>query len=1054
VFSSPSLTKFLEIAKTIPSLLIEGLWDAPKGVLLNLLQTTLKKGLLVVSSEGNEVRLSADARYFGVRHLLEFPSWETLPGDEIAPSPDLVGKRLETLYALAQAKEPPCIIAPLQAILQPVLPPRTLTSLCALWKVGEPLPFAELPALLTRLGYRRVPVVSDKGQFAVRGGILDLFPLASPDPYRLDFFGDHLEAIRLFDPVGQTSTGRASSLFLCPAAEERKLLTASLFDYLGDDPLVIFNDPLALEDKFVAVLKTAFTSSFKKLLSTSNIHYWTPQRAEDLSPTTIKQRTGRAFYTGETPVQPLELEMFGHEITTSRWRHPFLPVQELLPELAHSPLQITFVCASPLEEKGLKEKFSLPKHALFERGSLSSGFALADSAEAIIPTAEMTHRYPLRREKWRTTFHAPAADFHELVPGDLVVHFHHGIGKFLGIKTEKNHLGLKAEFLELEYSSNSKLLVPIAQSYLISRYVGASEEVPTLHALGEKAWQKTRTKTEQAILGYAKDLIQLQAEREVQGGFSFPRDTLPMQMFEEEFPYHETDDQLSVDRLVCGDVGYGKTEVAMRAAFKAAFEGKKQVAVLVPTTVLALQHFETFSQRMQGTPVVIRCISRFQSPREIKDTLRGLEEGTVDIVIGTHRLLSRDIVFRDLGLIIVDEEQRFGVRAKEYLKTLKVGVDCLTMTATPIPRTLYLSLLGARAISVIGTPPQDRLPIKSILADRDPHLIQNALLRELMRDGQAFFIHNDIETMPLVAQELQKLLPEARLTIANGQMPPEAIDTAFHTFKEGRADILIATTIVENGIDIPNANTILIDNAHRFGVADLYQLRGRVGRWNRPAFAYFLIPKGRSLPELSRRRLDALLQASGYGGGMKIAMRDLEIRGAGNLLGTEQSGHVSSVGFHLYCKLLKRAIAALKNKQAPSFLETKMEFPYDARLPEEYIPEVSLRLEIYHRFGEAGAPNEVTALMTELLDRFGPPPPPVQWLAALTRCKLAAREKGFTLLKFHGRTLTTERRRGMDVVKNVTTFPLVKTPEEMEKATLTALSSVTIQMPPFSGVSE
>ena len=527
-----------------------------------------------------------------------------------------------------------------------------------------------------------------------------------------------------------------------------------------------------------------------------------------------------------------------------------------------------------------------------------------------------------------------------------------------------------------------------------------------------------------------------------------------MLQFEEEFPYPETEDQLraiseikqdmcsakAMDRLLCGDVGYGKTEVAIRAAFKAVYDGKKQVAVLVPTTVLTLQHFETFCERMRNHPIVVKAISRFHSAKEVRETVQGIKEGTVDILIGTHRLLSKDVIFKDLGLIIIDEEQRFGVRAKEHLKALKVGVDCLTLTATPIPRTLYLSLLGARDISVVNTPPQDRLPIKTILTERDPTVITNGLLRELSRDGQAYFIHNRVESIDLISSELGKLLPQAKIVTGHGQMPGDELDTVFYAFKKGEADILVATTIVENGIDIPNANTIFIDRADQFGLSDLYQLRGRVGRWNRPAYAYLLVPRLKELPEIARKRLYALLEAQGYGAGMKTAKRDLEIRGAGDPLGEEQSGELSIIGFHLYCKLVSRAIDALKKQQDPSFLETKMEFPYDARLPEDYIPEISLRLEMYHRLGDATTPEEVDALFNELKDRFGTPPIPTLWLYHLARLRTFAASLRYTLLKFNSYTLEAERLTSKGPLKR--TYPLKspKSPADLEKQTISLIS--------------
>jgi transcription-repair coupling factor (superfamily II helicase) len=488
-----------------------------------------------------------------------------------------------------------------------------------------------------------------------------------------------------------------------------------------------------------------------------------------------------------------------------------------------------------------------------------------------------------------------------------------------------------------------------------------------------------------------------------------------------------------MDRLICGDVGYGKTEVAMRAAFKAAIDGGKQVVVLVPTTVLAMQHFETFSERMSGFPVQVGVISRFRSPKEVRETLEKTAKGEIDILIGTHRLLSQDVKWKDLGLIIIDEEQRFGVRAKEHLKKFKAGVDCLTLSATPIPRTLYMSLVHARDMSIINTPPQDRLPIKSIIAETDPELIQNALLRELSRGGQAFFIHNRVETIYGKANDLQKLVPAARVGVVHGQMDTDDIDILFHRFKQGEIDLLFATTIIENGIDIPNANTILIDRADTYGLADLYQLRGRVGRWNRAAYAYFLIPKTLRLSEPSRKRLNALVESGGYGGGMKIAMRDLEIRGAGDILGVQQSGQVSAIGFHLYCKLLKRAIDALKKQRPISFNETKMEFPFDARLPEDYINEFSLRMELYHRLGAAATFSEIDELLAEMKDRFGPPPPPVLWLYHLSRVRAFAAANHFTLLKFNTVSFQADQQKGKLIDKKTLLLAKkVQTPETLE----------------------
>ncbi|MCE5316056.1 MAG: transcription-repair coupling factor [Parachlamydia sp.] len=697
---------------------------------------------------------------------------------------------------------------------------------------------------------------------------------------------------------------------------------------------------------------------------------------------------------------------------------------------------------------------ALPKHHQTHLGYLSSGFAMRDLDLVVLPMTEITQRYKIRRQKQRSTYHTLPVETYDLTPGDLVVHLNQGIGKYLGLEKRPDHTGALSEFFVLEYAENSKFYAPLNQSYLISKYIGGSEEIPKLHTLGSNRWKKTRENTEQAILAYANDLLELYAKREMKGGFAYSPDSTDLNAFEETFPYVETEDQLAaiasvksdmvsskaMDRLICGDVGYGKTEVAMRAAFKAVVDGRKQVAVLVPTTVLAMQHFENFVDRMSPFPINVGVLSRFRTPKEVRKTLEGLIKGSIDIVVGTHRIISQDVQFKDLGLVIIDEEQRFGVKAKEHLKKIKTGVDCLTLSATPIPRTLYMSLIGARDMSVINTPPQDRLPITTVVTEPNDVTLKGALMRELSRDGQIFFIHNRVETIFDKSSHIQSLVPHAKVATVHGQMSSDEIDTIFHAFKSGKADILVATSIVENGIDIPNANTILIDRADQFGLADLYQLRGRVGRWNRRAYAYFLVPRLHALPEISRKRLNALAESSGYGGGMKIAMRDLEIRGAGNILGLEQSGHVSAIGFHLYCKMLKRTIQTLQGK-VPSFIsDVKIEIPVDARLPEEYILEVQLRMEIYQRLGEAVSLEEVDEIWAELQDRYGPPPLPAEWLYRLTRVRVFAALRGYTHLKLEKLSLTTEQKKGKDSIIRKVLLSQPKTPQEFEEKMFKSLS--------------
>ncbi len=1018
------------------SIIVEGLWDSPKALLAS--EEIKKRSVLLITGGTREDRFVDNLSYFCPGKTVEFPAWETLPGEEIPPSPDIIGKRFEALSELIFAKEPIIILCPLASLLQKVLPKEVVAPMLHLWKKGTKVPFASLPEFLTNLGFVRAATVSDKGEFAIRGGILDLFPVASSDPYRIDFFGDEIEEIRTFDPVGQKSIGKADEIFICPAKEMPFLKKASrlvsIIDYL-DNFTVFWDDLLAIEDSYIGLksmpaAQSLFFYSFSDLI----------KRFQD-----CKHIFCTEFHLDE------KFEMFDHKFEAKQFKHRFFKVEHCFdPEESPDPdLKFLFLNATDTEEEEVKKQLSkiqLPQDTKWEKGYLTSGYCL--DKWVIVPNVELSHRARIRRQKWRSTTHTPAAEFHELTPGDLVVHYHSGIGRYIGMEKQTNHLGKETEFLTLQYAEGSKLFVPLSQAHLVSRYIGSKEEPPSLSELGSKRWQKTKASAQAQIVGYANELLQLYAERVARGGFCYPEDGEILKQFERDFPYEETQDQIlaiealkkdmtsdkPMDRLICGDVGYGKTEVAMRAAFKAVTDGKKQVAILVPTTVLAIQHFETFSQRMSGFPVNVAVVSRFHTLKEVKKTLEKVRSGSIDILIGTHRLLSKDVKFKDLGLIIIDEEQRFGVKAKEHLKKFKTGVDCLTLSATPIPRTLYMSLVHARDMSVINTPPQDRLPIQTIIAETDPEVIQNALMRELAREGQVFYIHNRVESIYNRAEHIQKLVPSARVGIVHGQMDSDAIDHIFHKFKQNELDILFATTIIENGIDIPNANTILIDRADTYGLADLYQLRGRVGRWNRAAYAYFLIRKNVRLPEQARKRLNALVEAGGYGGGMKIAMRDLEIRGAGDILGVSQSGQVSAVGFHLYCKMLKRAIDALKKQTPISFTETKMEFNFDARLPEEYINEVSLRMEIYYRLGEAASLNDVDEIMAELKDRFGKPPEPVIWLYHLTRIRIFATIQQFTLLKFSNLSFVAEQQLGQELKRQTILLPKkVQSPDALER---------------------
>lgn len=1070
-------------------ILIEQLWNAPKALVAALAQQTTGKHILILTGASQEeIRLFHDLSYFTDRPIVDFPSWETLPSENIPPSPDIVGERYQVLKTLLHSSEPHIILTSLQACLQKLIVPSIFNNLSLHLRQGQSPTFEQLIQQLNDMGYQRRPIASDKGEFAVRGGIIDIFPVSSPDPYRLEFWGDDLESLRIYDPIGQKSIRPIEEIDISPGMELELLnqhpLQATILDYLGNNTLVIFDDLLALEDRYANLISLGannkFFSSiheFLDLLSPLQKILWAQRPIEELSEIKLHDAKSSSFYSQKVAFHHLSFEMFNREWNVKRWKHPFNTIvgklfaeeeegepssEEILENLVrldHDKTELYFICNTELDETNLQKrlldsKASLPIHTHFQIGYLSSGLVIQDIDLILFPMTELTHRYKMRRQKLRSTYHSSPTEAFDLSAGEMVVHLNNGIGRYLGIEKRSNHLGILNEFFTIEYAENAKLYVPINQAHLITKYIGANEEYPKLSTLGNQRWKKTREQTERAILGYASDLLQSYAQRAVVNGFIYPPDSEDQIAFEEEFPYSETEDQLAaiasikndmllpkaMDRLICGDVGYGKTEVALRAAFKAVIDGKKQVAILVPTTVLAMQHYENFVDRMSNFPINVGVLSRFRTTKQIRETLEGIAQGSVDIVIGTHRIISQDVKFKDLGLIIIDEEQRFGVRAKEHLKKMKIGVDCLTLSATPIPRTLYMSLIGARDMSVINTPPQDRLPIKSVITESTDQIIQNAILRELSRDGQVFFIHNRVESIYGVASRLKTLLPQARILVAHGQMNTDEIEDAFLAFKTGKIDILVATTIVENGIDIPNANTILIDRADQFGLAALYQLRGRVGRWNRRAYCYFLVPNLRSLPELSRKRLQALAESGGYGGGMKVAMRDLELRGAGDILGTEQSGHVSSIGFHLYCKLLKRTIQALQGKIPSATTDTKIEFLVDARLPEEYVNEVNLRMEFYQRFGESLSLEEIDLIWEEIVDRFGSPPEPAQWLYHTSRIKVFASLHHYTLLKQEKLSLMIEKKVGSESVIRKFLLPKYKTPQEFETIVLKELS--------------
>jgi transcription-repair coupling factor (superfamily II helicase) len=1064
-----------QIIKDDCSLVVENITSSSKALLASIALKKTNKNVLIITSGKRKDDFYENLETFFKNQVVEFFHSDLLPKDlkDIPPNFDIIGKRYQALQEIKQAKNPQIVLASFQSLLENVINPDKIESSITSWSLRDNIIFDDLPNKLSKIGYERQNIVVDKGQFAVRGGILDIFVSNAITPYRIEFFDNKIESIRSFDPNTQKSIEKINKILICPANENiEKDKKATLLDYLEDNYLVIFDDVVAIEDEFIAInklIKTSPNSFFDSIKNKKKI-FFIDDNIENISQ--IEKKSNSYTYYEE-----ISFEIFAKSFLAKRFFHSFFKIDEYISEkfenfdeasiinnLSHfskSGYKLLFLYETPNEKNKIEQLISQKKlireNVSFEKGYFTTGFVISDISLFIISETELFHKIKIRRQKWRGSYHTPPSDFHALTQGDLVVHFHSGIGKFLGIEKQKNYLGQYSEFLVIEYSKNSKLYVPASQSHLVSRYIGSKEDLsPGLSTLGSAKWQTTKAKAQKQIIGYALDLIKLYAKRQIEGGFQCPADSTEMTFFEEEFPYVETEDQnkaildikndmcsnTPMERLICGDVGYGKTEVAMRAAFKTVFDGKKQVAFLVPTTVLAMQHYENLKQRMINYPINIEILSRFNSAKKNKEILKDALIGKVDILVGTHRLLSKDVSFKQLGLIIIDEEQRFGVRAKEHLKNLKSGVDCLFLSATPIPRTLYMSLINIKKMSVINTPPQDRLPIKTIIAELEENLVKDALLKELARAGQAFIVHNRVETIYKRLEFYKSILPNAKISLVHGQMDVHEIDDTFHDFKSGKTDILLATTIVENGIDIPNANTIIIENANNFGIADLYQLRGRVGRWNKTAYAYFLTPKKQKLTKVAKKRLSALLESGSLGGGMKIALRDLEIRGAGDILGTKQSGQISNIGFHLYCKLLKQAISALQEKRKPSFIETKMEFTFNATLPSYYINEPSLRMELYNRIGSATSFKELDDIFNEIKDRFGQiMPNEILWLYHLSRIRLFASGNYFTFIKFEKHTILAKQQLGKKIIEKSIDFPKKDyKPKEQEEMTLLALS--------------
>lgn len=1085
LLQSPTLKQALRLADQSHSLVIEELWDSTKACLISLLAEHLKQDVLLITPQDvHESHLYYDIKGLTNHGIFELPTLD-LSNAGLKTNSDILGERQNTLKQLLQHDRPKILISSLQNLYQKLPSPEQLIKSSFHLEVGTRISIEDLLVHLETFEYSRFAQLQDKGEFALRGNILDIFPANSPDPFRIEFFDDEIESIRRFDPHSQKSIERIEAFTFFPAHHEAKEKTpsASLLDYLDKNALIVLDVPEVLEEKMIQ-LESYFQAHKQFFFSSEKIF-------ESIHSRQLLFFTQHPLHTLTTIEKPIEIEanalsydfsFFSQQFRAVRYFPPFAKLEHTFtpPEFSGNDLDgysllnfilqshelpnldFCFAFSDNTEKKYLIKKLenqalALPEKTLEITQYFSKGFFVKDLKLVCFSSVDLSHRYKLRRQKLRSTFHFSAPEIKEFHPGDIVVHYQNGIGKFLGMVKKKDHLNQEVDFFHIQYADNASMFVPLTQAYLLSKYIGVQQSSPSLHKLGTNKWKKQLQQTESALLGYAADLLEIQAKRELKGAFSLPEDSQEVIDFETDFPYEPTQDQqnafdevkkdlqsnTNMDRLICGDVGFGKTEVALRAAFKMVADGQKQVAIMVPTTILAVQHYETFVKRMQNYPVNIALLSRLQKSAQTRKTIEDLQEGKIDILIGTHRLASDDVIFSDLGMLIIDEEQKFGVRVKEKLRKLKAQLHCLTLSATPIPRTLYSALTGVKTMSLIQTPPQDRLPIKSFIVEKDYQGIKEAICTELNRDGQVFYIHNRVETIYKEADHLQKLVPQAKIIVAHGQLSAAQIEDTFHQFKQKQADILVATTLIESGIDIPLANTILIDKAQNYGLADLYQLRGRVGRWNRPAYAYFLISKSQALQEIASKRLQALLDSSSYGGGMKIAMHDLEIRGAGDLLGLEQSGHVFNVGFQLYCRLLRQTIDSLQGKPIKALYHTKIESPFPAKIPHTYVENSSLRLELYQRIGEAESLSIIDQLHEEIRDRFGPEPIELNWLMAISKIRLIASQKNILSLKLKAFTLSVEKKVGKNrtSTQNFMTGKL-KNPTELEEKILSILKQV------------
>ena len=995
--------KLAELAQRITDrqgvVAVSGLWGSSAPMVASDLAHRSGRPILYVSAHLTETEnVREDLEFFSDGPVALLSAWETLPGDGPAAGEIHAERRRLCLSLTRREVSQPIIASSIQAILQPVPSSASLEAHTISVKAGQHIELDALTAWFVDHEFTRLDLIEAPGDFARRGDIVDVFDADRTHPIRIEFFGDTVESIRLFDVSSQRSIERLDGISICAAthvADKGNPEAACFVDFLPSNTIVLLDSPSEIQE--LADLYRERTGGQQALFETGDL-------LADLG----RFASVQSWRFGAPAVNSDEGIHFPVRSLSRFEGRSAEAVGELL-DLA-SNREVCVVCENAGEQSRLLELLEESEAQSSQRietriGFVHRGFDWVDASTVVVGHHEVFHRSRQRRRIRKAVASHPLDGWMELEPGDLVVHATHGIARFQKMETMRRENSEKTEeYLTLEFDEKAVLHVPASQIDLVQRYVGAGAHKPTLSKIGGTRWKKSKEKAGEAVNQLAEALLRTQAAREANQGICYPADTLWQREFEDAFPYDETDDQIVVadeinqdlqrarpmDRLLCGDVGYGKTELSMRAAFKVAEYGK-QVAVLVPTTVLAEQHFKTFSERLADYPFSIGCLSRFRTSKQQKQLIEEARRGRVDIVIGTHRILSKDVAFADLGLLIIDEEQRFGVEHKERLKSMRSTVEVLTLSATPIPRTLHMSMLGIRDISSLATPPVDRRSIATEVCHYNEDLIRQGIIRELSRDGQVYFIHNFVRGIEGVADDIRRIVPECKVLVGHGQMKDRELEDVMRRFINGEADVLVATTIIESGIDLPSVNTIFIDVADRYGLSDLHQLRGRVGRGSHRAYCYLLLPKKRTITPKAARRLKAIEEFSELGAGFRIAMRDLEIRGAGNILGPQQSGHIAAVGYEMYCKLMERAVCDLRGEPQPDLAPVHLEIGVSAFIPKSYIPSARARIDIYRRVVGCQKLDELEQLATDLTDAFGKCPKSVSTLLDLAEIRVLAR---------------------------------------------------------------